>query len=179
MDSALSRTISISLDDRNGRRVVRSSGFFALAPITTESRLRKLAREGGNWSQRMNRRLSPYRSSIRSSWRTASAMDVFPIPPGPTRATGVRSEARQITFSITSPRPKQTLGGAGGNSPAAVLWIHEMADSFYARAYTDLVGVYEMISESSRKGTTIRPHQLMLSHIGTFLNYLNTTMNVH
>ena len=78
-------------------------------------------------------------------------MDVFPIPPGPTRATGVRSETRQTIFSITSSRPKQTLGGAGGNSPAAVLWIHEMSNSSYAHAYTDLVGVYEMINVSSRK----------------------------
>ena len=43
-------------------------------------------------------------------------MDVFPIPPGPMRATGVRFSARPIIFSISSSRPKQALGGGGGDS---------------------------------------------------------------
>ena len=49
-------------------------------------------------------------------------MDVFPIPPGPMRATGVRSSAKPTTSSISSPRPKQTLGRGGGDSPGTVGW---------------------------------------------------------
>ena len=45
-------------------------------------------------------------------------MDVFPIPPGPMRAIGVRFSARPTISSITSLRPKQTLGGGGGDSPS-------------------------------------------------------------
>ena len=71
----------------------------------------------GNWSQRMNRRLSPNRCLIRSWWRTVRAMDVFPIPPGPMRAIGVRSSARPMISSIRSSRPKQALGRGGGDSP--------------------------------------------------------------
>ena len=41
-----------------------------------------------NLSQRINRRSSPNRRLIRSSWRTVKAMDVLLIPPGPTRAIG-------------------------------------------------------------------------------------------
>ena len=44
-------------------------------------------------------------------------MDVFPIPPVPMRASGVRFSTRPTIFSITSWRPKTTLGGGGGGSP--------------------------------------------------------------
>ena len=44
-------------------------------------------------------------------------MDVFPIPPAPIRAIGVRLSERLMIFSISSPRPKQALGGGGGDSP--------------------------------------------------------------
>ena len=122
MDSALSRHMIISLEERKGRSGVRSSGFSTLAPIALESRLRRWVRDAGNWSQRMNRRSSPNRFLIRSWWRTARAMDVFPIPPGPMRATGVRSSAKPTTSSISSPRPKQTLGRGGGDSPGTAGW---------------------------------------------------------
>lgn len=46
-----------------------------------------------------------------------SAIDVFPIPPGPMRATGVRFSARSTILAINSSRPKQALGGGGGDSP--------------------------------------------------------------
>ena len=120
MDSALSRTIKISLEDKNGRRWVRSSGFSMPAPMTLESRRRKCEREGGNWSQRMNRRLSPNRCLMRSSWRTVRAIDVLPIPPVPSRAIGVRRSAKSTISSTSSSRPKKTLGCGGGNSPGAL-----------------------------------------------------------
>ena len=41
MDSALSRTMRILLEDRNGSREVKPSGFSTPAPVTLESRLRK------------------------------------------------------------------------------------------------------------------------------------------
>ena len=44
-------------------------------------------------------------------------MDVFPIPPGPMRATGLMFSARRTIFSINLPRPKQALGAGGGDSP--------------------------------------------------------------
>ena len=122
MDSALSRTMTISCEDRNGRSEVRSSGFSAPAPTTLERRLRRWAREAGNWSQRMNRRLSPNRSLMRLSRRTARAMDVFPIPPAPMRAMGVRFSAKPTILSISSSRPKHALGGGGGNSPGGMLY---------------------------------------------------------
>src|SRR6266478_1321785 len=65
IDSALSRTRIIFLDDRKGRKGVMSSGFSTPAPITLESRLRKGAWEAGNSSQRMNQRLSPNHSLTR------------------------------------------------------------------------------------------------------------------
>ena len=118
MDSALSRTMKISLEDRNGRRGVKSSGFSISAPMAFESRLSRLAFEGGNLSQRMNRRFSLNRFLMRLSWRMDRAMDVFPIPPGPMRAIEERLSARLTTFSINSSRPKQAPGGGGGDSPS-------------------------------------------------------------
>ena len=47
-------------------------------------------------------------------------MAVFPIPPGPMRAIGVRFSARSMISSISSARPKQALGRGGGDSPGAV-----------------------------------------------------------
>ena len=105
MDSALSRTMSISLEDRDGRRGVRSSAFSTPAPMTSESRRRKCVREAGNSSQRINRRSLPNRSLMRLSWRTVRAMDVLPIPPAPMRASGVRFPARLTILSINSSRP--------------------------------------------------------------------------
>ena len=121
IDSALSRNSIISFEDRNGRRGVRSSGFCTPAPVTLDNRLSRWAHEAGNLSQRMNRRLSPNRCLIRSLWRTSSAIDVFPIPPVPTRATGSRFSAKPTTVWISSSRPKQALGGGGGNSPRGTL----------------------------------------------------------
>lgn len=43
-------------------------------------------------------------------------MDVFPIPPAPIRAIGMRLPARLTIFSIKQLRPKQALGGGGGDS---------------------------------------------------------------
>ena len=120
-DSALSRNRIISLEDKKGRRGTRSLGLSTPAPMTSESLLRKWIRDVGNWSQRMNRRSSPNRCLMRSWWRTTNATDVFPIPPAPMRATGVRVSARSMIVSISSSRPKQTLGGGGGNSPGGVL----------------------------------------------------------
>ena len=120
-DSALSRTINISFEDRNGRREARSSGFSTPAPTTFESWRSKLAQEAGNLSQRTKRRLSPNRSFTRSWWRTARATEVFPIPPAPMRAMGVRVSTRPVIFSINPSRPKQALGRGGGNSPRGML----------------------------------------------------------
>ena len=117
MDSALSRTMNISLEDRKGRRAVKSSGFSTPAPMAFENLLSKLALPAGNRSQWMNRRLSLNRFLIRSSWRTVRATDVFPIPPAPMRAIGVRLSTRPTTSSTSSSRPKQALGGGGGGSP--------------------------------------------------------------
>ena len=47
-------------------------------------------------------------------------MDVFPIPPEPIRAIGFRVSARQMTFSISSSRPKHALGAGGGDSPSVL-----------------------------------------------------------
>ena len=63
-------------------------------------------------------------------------MDVFPIPPAPMRAIGVRLSARSMISSISSSRPKQALGDGGGNSPGGTLYkskteaytVFEMAD---------------------------------------------------
>ena len=118
-DSALSRNRIISLEDRNGRKGVRSSGCSIPAPKTWESRARKWIREAGNWSQRISLRLSPKRSLTRSWWSTERAMEVFPIPPAPMRAKGSRSSAKATISSISSLRPKQALGG--GNSPRGTL----------------------------------------------------------
>jgi hypothetical protein len=117
MDSALSRTMSISLEDRKCRRGVRSLRFSTPAPMTLESRRRKLVSEAVNVSQRMNLRLSPNRCLTRSSWRTVRAMEVFPIPPAPMRAMEVWCSAKPTIFSIHSSRPKKTPGGGGGGSP--------------------------------------------------------------
>ena len=48
IDSALSRTMDISLGDKGGRRAARTSGFSTMAPITLESRARRWALEAGN-----------------------------------------------------------------------------------------------------------------------------------
>ena len=63
-------------------------------------------------------------------------MDVLPIPPGPIRAIGVRLSVRWMILPINSSRPKQALGGGGGNSPGGILYkgktvgpmVFEMAD---------------------------------------------------
>ena len=44
-------------------------------------------------------------------------MEVLPIPPAPMRAIGVRFSASPTIFSIKWWRPKQALGGGGGDSP--------------------------------------------------------------
>jgi len=106
IDSALSRTMSIYLEDRNGRRVVGSSGFSTPAPVTLESRRRKRVSEGGNWSHRMNRRL------IRWLWMMVRAVDVLSITPTPMRAIGMRRSAKPTIFSINP------FGRAGAAPPS-------------------------------------------------------------
>ena len=64
-------------------------------------------------------------------------MDVFPIPPGPIRAIRVIFPVRLIIFLINSSRPKQTLGGEGGDSPG-VLDVNETLDPLMAQI-TDLI----------------------------------------
>ena len=64
-------------------------------------------------------------------------MGVFPIPPGPMRAIEVRSSARSTICSVSSSRPKQTLGGGGGDSPG-VLDVNEALDPSIAQI-TDLI----------------------------------------
>ena len=49
-------------------------------------------------------------------------MEVFLTPPAPTRAMGIRFSARPMILPISSPRPKQALGGGGGNSPGGTLY---------------------------------------------------------
>ena len=48
MDSALSRVISISLEERKGRRGVKSSEVSTPAPMTLDSRAMKRVHEAGN-----------------------------------------------------------------------------------------------------------------------------------
>ena len=44
-------------------------------------------------------------------------MDVFPMPPVPMRAMGVKLPTRSTIFATSSSRPKKALGGCGGDSP--------------------------------------------------------------
>ena len=137
MDSTLSRTRIISPEDRNGCKKAKSLGLSIPAPMTSESRLRKLGSDAGNRSQWMNRRLLPNRFLMRSSWRTVSVIVVLPIPPAPMRAMGLRFSARLTTFSINSFHPKMALGGCGGGSPCALdanmrLRIHRLLIYFSA-----------------------------------------------
>ena len=65
-------------------------------------------------------------------------IEVFPIPPGPMRAIGVECSARPTILSISSSRPKKSLGGGGGDSPRGVLWKSETVDHIVFRV-TDLM----------------------------------------
>jgi len=47
-------------------------------------------------------------------------VDVFPMPPAPIRAIGVRHCAKQTIFRISSSRPNKALGGGGGSSPGTL-----------------------------------------------------------
>jgi hypothetical protein len=47
-------------------------------------------------------------------------MDVLPIPPAPTSAIGVRRFAKSTISSINLSRPRQILGGGGGDSPGTL-----------------------------------------------------------
>lgn len=51
---------------------------------------------------------------------TVRAIGVFPIPPAPMRAIGVRRSASPIIFPISPSRPKHTFGGGGGDSPSTL-----------------------------------------------------------
>ena len=68
----------------------------------------------------MNRRSSPNRFLMRSSWRTARTMEVLPIPPAPIRAIGESFPASPTISSISSSRPKKALGGGGRDSPGTL-----------------------------------------------------------
>lgn len=50
-----------------------------------------------------------------------SAIDVFPIPPGPMRAMGSNFLASPMTFSTDPSRPEQAPGAGGGDSPRKLL----------------------------------------------------------
>ena len=102
------------MNDRRGAKLVM---FFIPAPMTVESRLRKLTTEVGNLSQQMNLRWSTNFCTICSWWRAVNATAVFPVPPAPTRALGVSSSGRQISSSIRVSRPMHARGGGGGDSP--------------------------------------------------------------
>ena len=47
-------------------------------------------------------------------------MEVLPIPPAPIRATGRNRSAKLTVSSISSSRPKKTLGGGGEDSPGTL-----------------------------------------------------------
>ena len=72
-------------------------------------------------------------------------MDVFPIPPAPIRAIGVRFSTSPTIVSINSSRPKQALGGGGGDSPGlldeSVRWQVRLAVEA-----TNLDCVYTIVS---------------------------------
>lgn len=75
LDSALSRTMSVSLEDKKGCRGIKSSGFSMPAPVALGSSTKKRAREAGNW---MDRWTPPNRRSLtRPRWKTARAMVAF------------------------------------------------------------------------------------------------------
>ena len=93
----------------------------------------------------MNRRFSPNRSWIRLWCRTVRATDVLPIPPAPTRATGSRFSASPTTSSINLSRPKQSLGGGGGNSPKNTLGKCEVANTTVP-GIANLVRAWVMVS---------------------------------
>ena len=44
-------------------------------------------------------------------------MDVFPIPPAPISAIGVRRFAERTILSISSSHPQKILGVGGGSTP--------------------------------------------------------------
>jgi hypothetical protein len=71
-------------------------------------------------------------------------MEVFPIPPAPMRAMGVRFSVRPTIFSISSSRPKQALGGGGGDSPST-LDVDVRLDSLAVET-ADLVWTYKAVS---------------------------------
>ena len=56
------------------------------------------------------------------------ATDVFPIPPGPMRAMGVKVSARSMICLISAVRPKQALGRGGGDSPRGILLKRKTVD---------------------------------------------------
>jgi len=140
----------------------------------------------------MNRRLSPNRCLTRSLWRTVKAIDVFPMPPAPMRAMGVRFSVRPTILSISSSRPKNALGGGGGNSPGTLhvnirCWIH-----FQSRLLTWLgSGKWRSLSNSVAGHGTNVTHRLILiigplltvqhvaMHIGNHgTGFCNTVMNI-
>ena len=58
-------------------------------------------------------------------------MEVLPIPPVPVRAIDVKRSVRSTIVSTSLLRPKETLGGGGGNSPRDALhakvrrWVYQ------------------------------------------------------
>ena len=46
--------------------------------------------------------------------------DVFPIPPAPISAIGVRRFAERTILSINASRPQKILGAGGGSNPGTL-----------------------------------------------------------
>ena len=117
---------------------VRSAAVVANPVEDIAGRLHR--QRGDDWTPAMSgdsgdargdaetRRLSPNSFLVRWRWRTDRAIEVFPIPPGPMRAIGVRFSARPTIFPISSSRPKQLLGGGGEASPVETLCKSKTVD---------------------------------------------------
>ena len=64
----------------------------------------------------------------------------FANPPAPIRAIGSRFSARRTTFPTSSSRPKQALGGGGGDSLTKALYKSKTVNPMVF-VITDLIGV--------------------------------------
>ena len=72
-------------------------------------------------------------------------MEVLPIPPAPSRAMGVKFSTRPTIFPMRSLRPKQALGGGGGDSPRWMLENRQIVD-LALLIITDLAWIYGTVS---------------------------------
>ena len=76
------------------------------------------------------------------------------MPPVPTRAMGLRFSARPIIVSISSSRPKQALGGGGGNSPGVTVCRH---GTIGASEIVDIPRVCDMSASLPTDGVSHSP----------------------